>query len=108
MSAIALLVSHKTKPGCRDMMMQVWETHVKPRAEKNIGHLAYYFCFDACDEDRVTAFQVFESNNAKEDFLAGDWYPEYLAEVGKHIEEPPVISTARVVWAKQSASRHKE
>jgi len=82
------------------MMMQVWEKYVKARAEENIGHLAYYFCFDASDDDRVTAFQVFESEKAKNEFLEGDWYTEYLSEVERHIAEPPVISAAYVVWNK--------
>jgi quinol monooxygenase YgiN len=77
----ALFVRHKAQPGCREKVQQVWEKHVKPRAAANPQHLAYYFCHDAADADVVCVFQLYTDEQAMKDFLSGDWYPAYLAEV---------------------------
>ena len=100
MQKIALLVRHKTRPGAREKMLEVWTRHVQPRARDNPGHLAYYFCFDSANPDQVTAFQVFANDAERAAFLGGDWYPAYLAEVSHYISEPPEIVSTQVVWSK--------
>ena len=81
-------------------MKEIWEKHVKPRAEVNPEHLSYYFCFDSTDPDVISVFQLYASEEAMRTFLAADWYPEYLREVGTVIADAPVISPAELVWRK--------
>lgn len=100
----ALFVRHKAKPGMRSAMQGIWEKHVKPRAAANPQHLAYYFCVDEADSDVVCVFQLYQSQEAMADFLAGDWYPVYLAEVAEVVAEPPQVMPAGLVWQKSSAT----
>lgn len=81
-------------------MQAIWEKHVKPRAAANPQHLAYYFCFDDSDPDVVSVFQLYQSNEAMADFLAGDWYPLYLVEVAGVVAEPPQVLPASPIWQK--------
>jgi quinol monooxygenase YgiN len=78
----------------------VWEKYVKPRAAANPAHLAYYFCFDAADPDVVCVFQLYSSEDAMKDFLAGTWYADYLAEITPLVADAPQISPAALVWNK--------
>lgn len=96
----ALFVRHKANPGCRVQVQQVWEKHVKPRAAANPQHLAYYFCHDAADADVVCVFQLYTDEEAMKDFLSGDWYPAYLAEVAALSAAPAQVLPAHPVWIK--------
>lgn len=100
MTKTALFVRHKALPGKRDDVRRVWEKHVKPRAAANPGHEAYYFCYDDKDADVICVFQLYSDTSAMESFLAGAWYPEYLAEVGQFVAVPPEITPADLIWAK--------
>ncbi|MAE67751.1 MAG: monooxygenase [Phycisphaeraceae bacterium] len=100
MSKTALCVRHRAKPGHRDDVRRVWEQYVKPRASRNPAHEAYFFCFDDEDPDVVIAFQLLSSSEAVESFMPGDWYPQYLDQVGEHIQEPPRITRASPLWIK--------
>ena len=100
MSAVALIVRHKTKPGMRDEMRSIWERFVKPNALKNPDHLAYYFCYDTEDRDAVTAFQIFSNAQAKDAFLKSEWYPDYIREVSNCIIAAPHITVTTPIWSK--------
>ena len=99
----ALFVRHKARPGCRAQVQLVWESHVKPRAAANPHHLAYYFCHDAADEDVVCVFQLYTDEQAMRDFLSGDWYPDYLAEVSALSAAPAQVLPAHPVWIKEKS-----
>ena len=96
----ALFVRHRAKPGCREDVRRIWEKHVKPRVVANPAHLAYYFCFDEADADVVSVFQLYSNREAMAAFLAGEWYPAYLAEISTVVAEPPQVLPASVVWEK--------
>ena len=104
MNPVALYVRHQAKPGMREQMRAVWEKHVKPRAAVNPGHLEYFFCHDDTDPDVVMVFQLYRDQAALDGFLAGDWYPAYLAEVAKVVAEPPRIVPAALVWRKEAGA----
>lgn len=96
----ALFIRHQAQPGKRDAVRQVWEKYVKPRAAAYPAHEAYFFCFDDLDPDVICVFQLYSSEAAMKEFLSGDWYPEYLEEVGKVVAAAPQISPASLVWNK--------
>ncbi len=98
----ALFVRHKALPGCRAQLQQVWEKHVQPRAAANPHHLAYYFCHDAADADVICVFQLYSDELAMRDFLSGDWYPAYLAEVAALSAAPAQVLPAYPVWIKDA------
>ncbi|GAB5559795.1 MAG: hypothetical protein SynsKO_14420 [Synoicihabitans sp.] len=101
---VALIVRHKTKPGQRQKMQAVWERFIQPNVRSNPGHLAYYFTEVEGDPDGVLAFQIFASSAAKEAFLKGDWYPQYLDAVSEHVATPPEIISASVIWSKNETN----
>jgi quinol monooxygenase YgiN len=104
MSQTALFVRHQAKPGERDSVRRVWEQYVKPRAAANPAHEAYYFCYDDKDPDVICVFQLYRDAAAMQDFLKGDWYPEYLNKVGQFVAQPPQLASAELIWAKPAAS----
>lgn len=99
---IAVLVRHRAKPGQRDQVLRVWEKYVKPRAESNPAHLHYHFCFDNADPDVVIAFQVYRNQQTLDEFLGGEWYPDYLREISEYVSAEPEVASATVVWSKGS------
>ena len=102
MSKTALFVRHRSKPGKRDRVKQVWQQYVQPRAAENPAHEAYFFCYDDNDPDVICVFQLLSSSEAVRDFMAGAWYPEYLERVSDHVLEPPQINTATPMWIKNT------
>ncbi len=104
MNNISLIVQHRSKPGHRDRLRSVWERFIKACVVKNPGHLAYYFSYDLEDPDRVIAFQIFSDIQAKDEFLNSEWYPNYLEQISEHIAEPPIITTASLIWSKTDRS----
>ncbi len=97
---VGLFVRHQAKPGKRDEIQRVWKQFVQPHVQSNQAHEAYYFCFDNNDPDVVCAFQVFKDKDSLDTFLASDWYPDYLNQVGECIAEPPLLTETSVVWDK--------
>jgi quinol monooxygenase YgiN len=100
MKPIALIVRHRTKPGMRPETHNVWEQYIKPHANSNPGHMAYFFCYDSDNETGITAFQIFTDKAAKDAFLTSEWYPEYLEKISAFIVEPPQIVMSELVWSK--------
>ena len=103
MSQTALFVRHRTQPGRRDEFVRVWEKYVKPRAEANPAHEAYFFCLSDTDPDMVSVFQLYSSPEAVREFLSGAWYAEYMREVARVVAAPPEILPAGLYWAKPGA-----
>lgn len=61
MTSIALIIKHRTIPGNRDAVREIWERHMVPAISNNPGHTAYFYCFDNADPDVICAFQHYES-----------------------------------------------
>lgn len=104
MSKIALFIRHKAKPGQREKIKEIWQTYVKPRVETNPAHELYYFCYDIKDEDIVSVFQLFTNKESIDQFMNGNWYPEYLEKISEIISEAPIISDAVPVWNKSQTA----
>ena len=102
MSKSALFIRHKTKPGMRDAVQEIWEKWVKPRAAANPEHLEYFFCYDEVDPDTICVFQLYSSKTAAERFMSGDWYPQYLQEISAVVADAPLIQHADLVWQKSN------
>ncbi|MBC8001967.1 MAG: antibiotic biosynthesis monooxygenase [Opitutaceae bacterium] len=100
MSKTALFIRHQARPGKRDDVRRVWEKHVKPRAAANPDHEAYFFCYDNNAADVICVFQLYTSEAAMQSFLKGEWYADYLKEVGEFVAIPPQITPAGLIWEK--------
>ena len=100
MSKTALFIRHQAKPGKRHDVRRAWEKYVKPRAAANPSHEAYYFCYDSKDADVICVFQLYTNSEAMQNFLKGDWYADYLKEVGEFVSAPPQITSADLIWTK--------
>ena len=45
MTSLTLFITHRARPGKRDEVRHIWETHMAPTVAENPGHLAYFYCF---------------------------------------------------------------
>lgn len=102
MTQLALIIKHLTRPGLRDDVHKVWETHIAPAVTRNPGHLAYFFCFDNADPDAINAFQVYDNAESAQRFLETDAYAAYLKNVEPLLSGPPQVTSLTPVWAKHS------
>ena len=100
MSNLALIIKHKTQPGKRDEVRKVWEKHMAPAVSGNPGHTSYFYCFDNSDVDSISAFQVYESTEASQEFLKTESYLAYLKEVEPLLSGPPQVTALTPVWIK--------
>ena len=98
MSAHAVFITHRTRPGMRDAVRDVWLKHMAPAVESNAGHLAYFYCFDAADGDVLRVFQLYADAAAAAAFLEHPNYAAYLAEVESLLADAPQVHPASPQW----------
>jgi quinol monooxygenase YgiN len=96
----AVLLVHRTKPGRREDVRDVWMEHMAPAVRGNDDHLAYYYCFDLADDDVICAFQVYRSAAAAGAFLEQETYRQYLAAVEPLLTGPPEFHALAPIWTK--------
>lgn len=100
MTKVALFIKHKTRPGKREAVRQVWERHMRPSIAENPGHEAYFYCFDNNDPDSICAFQQYADAESAADFLKTDSYAAYLKEVEPLLAGSPQVTSLAPVWSK--------
>jgi quinol monooxygenase YgiN len=89
MTALALIIKHKTQPGKREEVRKVWERHIALAIASNRGRTAYFYCFDNADPDSICAFQEYSSAQASDDFVRTSSYAAYLKDVEPLLAGPP-------------------
>ncbi|WP_104129718.1 putative quinol monooxygenase [Cryobacterium sp. N21] len=104
MSQIAVLITHRTKPGQRDAVRAIWHRHMAPAVQANDGHDAYFYCVDPAVPDVVCAFQVYRDAAASAAFLTTAAYRDYEHEVTPLLLGPPDVKQLVLVWSKASPS----
>lgn len=100
MSTTGLFIIHQTKPGKRDAVKEIWLKHMAPAIQGNPGHLAYFYTFDNNNPDSICAFQIYESQQAAQDFLSHPNYQSYLAESRELLEHEPQVMSLAPQWVK--------
>ena len=100
MTALALFIKHKTLPGRREEVRNIWERHMAPAIASNPGHIAYFYCFDNADPDAICAFQQYSSVEASKDFLQASSYVAYLKDVEPLLAGPPEVTALTPIWSK--------
>ena len=100
MAGVALFIRHKTQPGRREAVREIWERHMRPGIAENRGHAAYYYCFDAADPDAICAFQQYVDAEAARAFLNTERYAAYVREVEPLLAGPPHVTSLTPVWVK--------
>ena len=98
--AAAILVTHRTRPGMRDQVRDVWQAFMPAAVSANPDHLAYFYSFDTADPDVIRAFQVYATEHAAQSFLNEGAYRDYVVAVEPYLSGLPEVSTSQVVWAK--------
>ena len=100
MTGHALFITHRTQPGRREAVRDVWLQFMGPAVEANDGHLAYFYCFDAEDGDMLRVFQLYRDKAAADAFLDLPAYREYLIAVEGLLAGPPEVHAATPQWSK--------
>ena len=100
-----LIIRHRTKPGRREEVSEIWRRHMAPAIMSNPGHTAYFYCLDNSDPDSIYAFQQYTSVEASEAFLRTSSYAAYLKEVEPLLAGPPQITALTPVWSKDVVAR---
>lgn len=100
MAGHALFITHRTRPGMREAVRDVWMKHMAPAVAENAAHLAYFYCFDVANDDLLRVFQLYADEAAASAFLELPAYRDYLGEVEGLLAEPPEVHTAIPQWRK--------
>lgn len=100
MTAHAVFITHRTKPGKRSDAEAVWTKIMKPAVEANLDHLAYVYTLPDDEPDVIRAFQLYRSADAAIAFLRTPEYLEYESTVAEHLDGPPQVASAPAAWVK--------
>lgn len=96
----ALFITHRTRPGMREAVRDVWMKHMAPAVAANAGHLAYFYCFDQADGDVLRVFQLYPDDAAASAFLELPAYAAYLRQVEGLLAGPPEVHATKPQWSK--------
>ena len=96
----AVFLTHRTLPGRRGEVRDVWQQHMAPAIAANPDHVSYYYCFDPDDEDVIRVFQLYRSAAAASEFLRHPNYLAYLAAVEPLLDGPSEVRRATPQWTK--------
>jgi quinol monooxygenase YgiN len=95
----ALLLKHKTLPGKRAEVEEIWREHMISAVDSNKDHLVYVYNFGQ-DDDEIWAFQVYQSKEAASEFLSHPTYLKYLEASRPLLAGEPIIEVLDPRWIK--------
>ena len=104
MAGHALFITHRTRPGMRDAVRDVWLRHMAPAVAGNPDHLDYHYCYDLTDGDVLQVFQLYRNADAAGAFLQHPNYAAYLGEVEAMLAGPPDVQAASSQWSKSDSN----
>ncbi|MEM9853248.1 MAG: antibiotic biosynthesis monooxygenase [Pseudomonadota bacterium] len=97
---VALFLTIKTQPGQRDALVDLWDKHLKARAEENARHVSYVFALDMADPEIVYITEVYASQSDFEASSQSPWFAAYMAEAGPLLAGEPGCAMASPHWVK--------
>jgi quinol monooxygenase YgiN len=100
MAKVALFIKSKAKPGQRDALQGLWESHLRDRAAANSALEAYYYCYDNADPDVVHLFEVYRDAAAQTADGGGAAFATFMAEAGPLLDGFPVVHETTPMWIK--------
>ncbi|OGI09480.1 MAG: hypothetical protein A2Y40_05530 [Candidatus Margulisbacteria bacterium GWF2_35_9] len=100
MSKIGFFVIFKTKPGKRDEVLSVWESFVKPHAEKNKSLEVSCYCFADNDPNTICLFELLTDEKELQKAMSSSWFKPYQKALSPLLAGPPQVISASPVWIK--------
>lgn len=100
MAKVALFIKSKAKPGKRDALRTLWETHLRDSAAANPALEAYYYCYDNDDPDVVHLFEVYGDATAQAADAGGDVFKNFMVEAGPLLDGFPEVYQTTPMWIK--------
>lgn len=97
---VAVFLTIKTQDGQRDTLIDLWDTHLKTRAQDNPDHLNYVFAIDMQDPNTVYISEVYATHAAFQANTQSDWFGAYMAKVGPLLAGEPAFAMASPHWVK--------
>ena len=97
---IAVILSITTQPEQREVLVDLWDAHLRDRAAASEDHLSYILALDMMDPNRVHITEVFASQDAFEANSQAPWFAAYMEEVGPLLAGEPVFAMATPHWVK--------
>lgn len=100
MAKVALFIKSKAKPGQRDALRALWETHLRDAAAANPALEAYFYCYSNDDPDTVHLFEVYTDAAAQAADGGGDAFKTFMVEAGPLLDGFPEVHQMTPVWIK--------
>lgn len=100
MTAQAVLITHRTKPGQRANAEAVWNRILRPAISANPGHLAYVYTTPIDEPDVIRAFQLYRSADDAAAFLRTEAYIAYADAVEAFLDGPANVISTPASWVK--------
>jgi quinol monooxygenase YgiN len=100
MSKVAMLLRVTTKPGQRDELRKLWDTHLRARVEASNAQELYLVVEDAADPETLHLVEVYGDPDGVARNAQAPWFAEYMRAAGPLLAGPPTVASGRPVWAK--------
>ncbi len=100
MAELVIFISVRTKPGKRDALKSLWETHLKQRAADNASQSSYIYAYDMHDENLIHIIEVYETMQGFEANAKADWFDQYMQEAKSLLDGEPDFHMAAPKWIK--------
>lgn len=100
MGHVMMVISGQARPGQRDAMLELFETHLAERAVANDAQPVVVWATDDGDADRFHLVEIYDDPAALAANSQADWFWTYMAEAGELMASEPTVATCTPRWTK--------
>lgn len=97
---VAVFLTIETQPDQRDALVDLWDEHLRTRADEDDVHIDYIFALDMNDPNVVYITEVYTTQAAFQANAQSEWFASYMAEVGPLLAGEPIFAMASPYWVK--------
>mgnify|MGYP001796104568 CR=1 FL=1 len=97
---VAVFLTITTQPGQREVLVDLWDAHLRDRAAEDDSHVSYVFALDMMDPNMVHITEVYATQAAFEANSQSPWFAAYMEEVGPLLAGEPAFAMATPHWVK--------
>ncbi len=100
MSAVATIISGRTRRGRRDDLAALFQQHLAPRAQANGRQPVVVWIADDADAERFHLFEIYSDSEAMAANARSAWFHEYLRAAAPLLDGMPSTATGAPRWWK--------
>jgi quinol monooxygenase YgiN len=99
MTATAMIVRSRARPGKREELRAAWDKYLRAESESDPTRLLYLYLYDADDPDAYVLVEVL-AKGASPPPPDAPFFQRFMQEAAPLLDGMPAVQQTEVVWSK--------